>query len=224
MWKRLRTRKKTAGRSGETISGRLVDARSDKSLVPALIEVWDTSDGNLSPLADSKVDRSAAFNVTIDTGSADTPRTLAVYVFDAEREHLLVREPTLVRLGDDPARDIVIHVDAPTRSNPIPTDIGRVQKRLRLELPRALTRYFESGGVRTLADLRLRGDLARDPNLPVAADDPALGTLQSLAALTLLPTDVSTNAALASAGMSDIIDVAHASTLEIQGALKDLPR
>jgi hypothetical protein len=211
------------GRKAQLIvAGRLIRRGNGEPVYPALIEAWDTRIGK-NALATAKADRAGAFLLTIGAQRTIAAKEVALYVFDAEHETLLVGKPTRLRLDGKAHRDIIIHVDAPILRQPVPSDLSGVRKALGLKVPRSLSRFLDEANVKTLTDLRQQGDLAKDPALPVAADDPAFVTLESLAALSLLPTDVATNAALVSAGMHDVLDVAAASPAALQAALQDTP-
>jgi hypothetical protein len=205
------------------LAGHVVDLRSNTPPFATLVEAWNTVAGASQPLGSATSDRSGNFTLEIAALPEGAPGEVALYVFDAARTRRLVRKPARVRLGREGARDIVIRLDAPAPPAPIPEDLEGVQKGLALGIPDALGRYLQGKQIRTLTDLRLEGDFATDRELPVAADDPALVTLQSLAALAILPTDIATNAALAAAGLHDVLDVAAASPSAIQTAIANAP-
>ena len=218
------TRAKSRGRKPQlVVSGRLIRRGTREPVHPAVIEAWDAHVGAKSALATAKTDPSGAFKLTIGAARNIATKEVALYVFDASHETLLVGKPTRLRLNGKTHREITIRIDAPIPERPIPSDLAGLQDALGLEIPRPLGRFLDKANANTLTDLRLKGDLANDPELPVAVDNPAFVTLESLAALSLLPTDVATNAALVSAGMHDVLDVAAASPVAVRVALHETP-
>src|SRR5262249_16323809 len=128
---------------------------------------------------------------------------IALYVFDEERTKVLSREPIIVRLGSKAAHKIIINVEPPVETEPLPDTIEGLRKGLGLKIPGSLVGYLERSGIKTLADIRRMGGLGQDPALPIPANEAAVRMLDSLAALTLLPTDIKTNAGLVSIGFGD---------------------
>ena len=211
------------------ITGKAIHKGTDTPFVSALIEAYNSDDPGGGLLGSGETDGAGAFTVALGVHQDDGPRPkespvqeIALYVFDAKRTQLLSRSAVTAHPGDE---NVIVEVelDPRVKAEPLPDTLDELRTALNLRLPDSLLRHFDESGIRTLGDIRQRGGLVGNPAIPVPADDPDVRALDSLAALTLLPTATRTNAALVSKGFHDILDVAGATTAAIEEALADAP-
>jgi hypothetical protein len=211
------------GSASNVIAGKLIYQGTTTPVFPALIEAFDSENPGSVALGRAEVDQAGAFIMRIDRRPKKVHHQVELYAFDGDSQRLLSNEPIIVRLGSEAAGNITFEVGPRTGSESLSDDIEGLQKGLALKIPRSLTEYLERSGIRTIGDIRRTGGLGQDASLPVPADQTVVRILDSLGALSVLPSDIKTNAALASSGMNNVLDVANSTTEAIADAVAHLP-
>ena len=191
-------------------------ASLSKSRVRALAKLTGQQEPNLAALvvahklaARAGVPASVAFALNPDGGAPDadllasqTPSAMRKTIARAVKKNV-VGPATLTQF--EAARPAL--AGQQTRDTPL----ASLVKTYGLKIPAALLKKLAAKKIETLADLRVAGDTADVANLiKVKPNDPNLATLVALANLSLLGTDVATNAAAIKEGYTRVPAIAAA--------------
>lgn len=139
------------------------------------------------------------------------PRRFALHIWNPGGEK--IHETEIQAMQDDAE---VVQIVVPMSADPRPQQptISDVVKAAGVDVPEALARTLADRGVHTLADVRRTGGLSRLPDLPVAADHPAIVALDAHAQLSVLSADVPTNARLIERGYPSVARIADTTRTE----------
>src|SRR5262249_53467343 len=146
-------------------------------------------------------------------------RKLLVHILDPRgKEVFSTQGPALP--DQPPVKIRVPIVVAPTSATIPLTDLAASVK---LQLPPHLLSALTQHKIGTLSDIRQAGGLRSMKDLPVAANDPALLTLEAHAELSRISPDVQVNAALIQKGFTSVAAIANTLRVDfIQAAYDQL--
>lgn len=200
------------------VTGQLLDGGDAPRASGRIVEAWPAEPGALAPLAVGRVAADGSFTLTLDS-AAPAGRSIAVYAFDAKRSRLLAGLAAPLRLGRKRDASVVLRAGpvapAPRRSAVLPELASHPEVRL----APAFSRFLQERKLTSVEALRRHGPLTADPALPRGAARDVVDVLDAHAALSLLPAEVYTKAALIQAGYRDVYAIARAPREDLARAL-----
>ncbi|MES9920282.1 MAG: hypothetical protein ABW161_08515 [Candidatus Thiodiazotropha sp.] len=190
--------------------GRLIDKETKEPIAGLLVKALDLEAGKEPlPLGYAFSNEQGLFSLAFTIPKKDqTP--------ESRRLKLLVNTPKGDQVHEeeiaaktDSTEVVDIVITLPEEVEPPSPSIGELSEQLELQIPVELGRFFKEHKITTLTDLRRTGGLSRMENLPVAADDPAVVTLEAHANLSAVSNDIAANALIVNKGYTNV----HAMTM-----------
>jgi hypothetical protein len=197
---RSRVETPTAGADSvrELVVGRVVDDVAGQPVADVVVRAFALGNGQEGEkLGEDATNADGVFTLAVGDGSHR--RALLIRVVDASGAERFADD---VRLPLEDPRGLVLRIPQAR------VTLADAAAAAHVAIPETLREHLASAGIDTLADVLAAGGLAGRSDLPVAADDPSVRTLDALAGLSVLPADVETAARLANAGITSMVDVA----------------
>jgi Tc toxin complex TcA C-terminal TcB-binding domain/Putative peptidoglycan binding domain len=193
--------------------GRVVGAGTGDVLAGLRIRASAVVDDLTIRVGDVRTDDEGRFELSLNRIEETGSRSIRLRIADRSGRLLAEEDAPL-------AVDEVVEISVRSEvADPAITDAARAAG---VTIRRPLAAWLRERRLETLGDVRRSGGLARRPNLPAEPDDPAVRTIDALAALATLPGDLATRIEVARAGYASVVDIARAPEATFVDALGDV--
>jgi hypothetical protein len=195
------------------VYGQLVNQETGAPLIGFTVHAFDLDAGATPKDLGYQVTNGNGLFTIIYTAASETSskawkgaqaeRRLQLRILDLQAKEI---DQTEIHVKTNQEQAVEIRVPVPKLPTVTLTELATT---LQLKLPQQLLPTLAKHGIRSLADIREAGGISHLEGLPVAADHTAVQTLEAHANLSLLSSDVPTNAMLIDKGYTSIRKIAE---------------
>jgi len=199
--------------------GRLIDKETKEPITGYLVKAYDLEAGEKPlPLGYAFSNEQGLYSLSFTIPKKNkTPESRRLKQIVCIPKGDQVHEEEIVAIIN--SMEVVdITVTSPEKVEPPSSTIDEISDQLELKIPDKLTKYFKKQKITTLAELRRAGGLSRMKDLPIAADDPVVVTLEAHANLSAISRDVVSNASMINNGFDSTYAVAHSKRSKLVSA------